>query len=160
LPIAAGVGDDGAGEEDFHLGMFFKIVDGLERAGLVLLVAVQVGGDVAGGAPVAAVHGVMHAGVFFDECLDARIMGNQSCVPSSEQKSWTMCSNSTPCWSATEAMQSLSHAELRKLGVMIKNFKREDADRPFKQVAIKVVIPSGLIRMRAIRIWKAHNRCL
>ena len=45
-----------------------------------------------------------------------------SCVPSSEQESWTMCSKSTPCWSATEAMQSLSQFELRKLGVMMENF--------------------------------------
>jgi len=33
-----------------------------------------------------------------------------------------MCSNSTPCWSATEATQSLSQRELRKLGVMMENF--------------------------------------
>src|SRR6516162_2176986 len=48
--------------------------------------------------------------------------GSQSCVPSSEQESWTMCSNSTPCWSATDAMHSLSQLELRKLGVMMENF--------------------------------------
>src|ERR1700733_7734911 len=48
--------------------------------------------------------------------------GSQSCVPSSEQESCTMCSNSTPCWSATDAMQSLSQFELRKLGVTMENF--------------------------------------
>ena len=35
-----------------------------------------------------------------------------------------MCSNSTPAWSATEAMHNLSHAELRKLGVMMENFNQ------------------------------------
>ena len=44
--------------------------------------------------------------------------GNQSCVPSSEQESCTMCSCGTS-WSATEGIQSLSHRELRKLGVMM-----------------------------------------
>src|SRR5277367_5981312 len=48
--------------------------------------------------------------------------GSQSCVPSSEQESCTICSSSTPCWSATEAMQSLSQFELRKLGVTMENF--------------------------------------
>src|SRR5690349_5121822 len=48
--------------------------------------------------------------------------GSQSCVPSSEHESCTMCSNSTPCWSATDAMHSLSHLELRKLGVTMENF--------------------------------------
>ena len=33
-----------------------------------------------------------------------------------------MCSHSTPDWSATEAMQSFSHCELRKLGVTMENF--------------------------------------
>ena len=37
-----------------------------------------------------------------------------------------MCSCSTPCWSATDAMQSLSQLELRKLGVMMENFKGLD----------------------------------
>ena len=55
--------------------------------------------------------------------------GSQSCVPSSEQESCTMCSSSTPCWSATDAMHSLSHAELRKLGVMMENFILVRADR-------------------------------
>ncbi len=50
--------------------------------------------------------------------------GSQSCVPSSEQESCTMCSNSTPRWSATDAMHSLSQLELRKLGVMMENFSR------------------------------------
>ncbi|MGH7954002.1 MAG: hypothetical protein ACREFE_19075 [Limisphaerales bacterium] len=36
-----------------------------------------------------------------------------------EQESWTMCSSSTPYWSATDEMQSLSQFELRKLGVMM-----------------------------------------
>src|SRR5262249_20074544 len=36
--------------------------------------------------------------------------------------SCTMCSNSTACWSATDAMQSLSQSELRKLGVTMENF--------------------------------------
>src|SRR5665213_563018 len=53
--------------------------------------------------------------------------GSQSCVPSSEQESCTMCSASTPVWSATEAMQSLSHAELRKLGVTMENFMASSA---------------------------------
>ena len=35
-----------------------------------------------------------------------------------------MCSTSTPCWSATDATQSLSQFELRKLGVMTENFTR------------------------------------
>src|SRR5487761_2202026 len=48
--------------------------------------------------------------------------GSQSCVPSSEQESCTMCSRSTPGWSATDAMQSFNHWELRKLGVMMENF--------------------------------------
>src|ERR1700685_753679 len=48
--------------------------------------------------------------------------GSQSCVPSSEHESWTMCSTSTPCWSATDAMHNLSQFELRKLGVMMENF--------------------------------------
>src|SRR6476619_3812069 len=33
-----------------------------------------------------------------------------------------MCSTSTPAWSATEGMHSLSQAELRKLGVTIEIF--------------------------------------
>jgi hypothetical protein len=33
-----------------------------------------------------------------------------------------MCSHSTPSWSATEAMQSLSQFELQKLGVTMENF--------------------------------------
>src|SRR2546425_9102949 len=49
---------------------------------------------------------------------------SHSCVPSSEHESWTMCSNSTPSWSATEATHSRSHSEFRKLGVIIDNFIR------------------------------------
>src|SRR5580658_7351535 len=45
-----------------------------QRAGQVLLVTVQIGEDIAGGAPVAAIHGVVHAVVFFDERLDTRIV--------------------------------------------------------------------------------------
>ena len=41
-----------------------------------------------------------------------------------------MCSSSTPCWSATEAMQSFSHFELRKLGVMMENFMAFLIKRP------------------------------
>ena len=68
------VGDDGAGQRHFDLRMMHKkIVDGLERVGQILLVAIQVGEDVAGGAPVTAVHSVIHAAVLFDERLDARV---------------------------------------------------------------------------------------
>src|ERR1700690_809657 len=59
---------------------------------------------------------------FSMKAFTRRSCGSQSCVPSSEQESCTMCSSSTPCWSATEAMQSLSQFELRKLGVMTENF--------------------------------------
>src|SRR6185437_4084183 len=48
--------------------------------------------------------------------------GSQFFVSSSEHESWTMCSKDTPDWSAMDAMQSFSHAELRKLGVMMLNF--------------------------------------
>src|SRR6478735_4560752 len=51
-----------------------------------------------------------------------RSCGSQSCVPSSEPASCTMCSTATPSWSATEAIQSLSQGELRKLGVMMDIF--------------------------------------
>ena len=54
-----------------------------------------------GRAAITTIHGVIHARIFFDERLHARIAGgSQSCVPSPEQESCTMCSNSTPCWSA------------------------------------------------------------
>ena len=59
---------------------------------------------------------------FSMKALTRRSCGSQSCVPSSEQESWTMCSTVTPCWSATEAMQSLSQFEFRKLGVTIEKF--------------------------------------
>ena len=39
-----------------------------------------------------------------------------------------MCSSSMSCWSATEAMQSFSHFEFRKLGVMIENFTLDGPD--------------------------------
>src|SRR5450432_3567634 len=55
--------------------------------------------------------------------------GSQSCVPSSEQESCTICSTSTPCWSATDAMQSLSQFELRKLGVTMENFTPQSLAR-------------------------------
>src|ERR1039458_1878820 len=42
---------------------------------------------------------------------------SQSSVPSSDWASCTICSTSTPCWSATDATQSFSQSELRKLGV-------------------------------------------
>src|SRR5205823_922479 len=48
--------------------------------------------------------------------------GYQSCVPSSDLESCTICSTSTPVWSATDSTQSFSHAELRKLGVTIEIF--------------------------------------
>jgi hypothetical protein len=35
-----------------------------------------------------------------------------------------MCSHLTSCWSATDAMQSFSHRELRKLGVMMEKFMK------------------------------------
>ncbi len=79
MPVAhvfsVAVGDDGAGERDFDFGIGLKkFMDGLERAGQVLFVAIQIRKDVAGRAPVAAIDGVIHAGVLFDERLHARIV--------------------------------------------------------------------------------------
>jgi len=69
------VGDDAAGERDFNAGIFFeKFLHGRERAGQILFVAIQIREDVAGRAAVAAVHRVIHAGVFFDERLYARVV--------------------------------------------------------------------------------------
>jgi hypothetical protein len=47
----------------------------LECAGQILLVAVQIREDVAGGAAVAAIDRVIHAVVFFDEGADAAVAG-------------------------------------------------------------------------------------
>ena len=61
--------------DDFDFGIGLKkFADGLQRAGQVLFVAIQIREDVAGCAAVAAIDGIIHAGILFDECLDARIV--------------------------------------------------------------------------------------
>ena len=52
LPVANvfafAIGDDGAGQRDFDFGMRFKkVMNGLERAGQILFVAVEICEDVA-----------------------------------------------------------------------------------------------------------------
>ncbi len=56
--IAFGIDDEAIGEEQIDVGVAVKIIqDRAERAGQVLFVAIQVGGDVAGGPAQAAVDG-------------------------------------------------------------------------------------------------------
>ena len=74
--FAFAVGDNAASQKDFDLRMIGKkVVNALETAGQILFVAVQVRQDVAGGAAVTAVDGVVHAGIFFDEGFDPLIIG-------------------------------------------------------------------------------------
>jgi len=73
--VAVAIGDDAAGEQHLDAGVGEeKLFHGGERAGEVLFIAVQIRENVAGGAPVAAVHGVIHALVLFDDGPHARVL--------------------------------------------------------------------------------------
>ena len=52
-----------------------EIVHGLQGARQILFVAIQVGQNFAGGSAPAAVHRVIHAGIFFDETFDVFLEG-------------------------------------------------------------------------------------
>src|SRR3984957_14233116 len=66
--------DNAAGEGDFDFRIGFKKSgDIFKRAGQVLFVAIQIREDVAGRAAVAAIDGVIHSTVLFDERLDAPV---------------------------------------------------------------------------------------
>lgn len=49
-------------------------MDGLERAGEILLVAIEIGDDIALSAFEAAIDGVVHALVFLDKRFDAAVL--------------------------------------------------------------------------------------
>jgi hypothetical protein len=55
-------------------GFLKKIVDGLERAGQILFVAVQMRENIALSAAIATVDGIIHAAVLFDERADAAVV--------------------------------------------------------------------------------------
>ena len=129
MPVAdvfsPAVGDDGAGQRDFDFGMRFKkIVDGFERAGQVLFVAVEIRENIALSAAVTAVDGVIHAAVLFDEGLHAPVLRQPVLRAVVRTGILHDVLEFDTRWSATEAMQSLSQLELRKLGVMMENFMR------------------------------------
>ncbi len=67
------VDDDGVAEEHFGGGIFLEeFDDGGEGAGKELVVAIEVGAEVACGAGEAAVDGVIHSGVGFGEDFERR----------------------------------------------------------------------------------------
>jgi len=78
----------------------------------ILFVAVQVSQNVAAGPAQAPIDSVIHALVFFNESSDALVLEQPIERPIVRARILDMCSTST-CWSATEAIQSFSQAELR-----------------------------------------------
>jgi hypothetical protein len=73
--VPRAVDDDRSGEQYVHLRIAFEeILDDLEAAGEVLFVTVEVGEDIALGATIAAIDGVVHAFVLFHEGLDAFVV--------------------------------------------------------------------------------------
>ena len=73
--VALRIHNNGVRENGVHRRVLLEeIVNGFERAGKVLLVAIQVGDDVAESAAETAVDGVVHALVFFDEGRDPAVL--------------------------------------------------------------------------------------
>jgi hypothetical protein len=73
--VALRVRDDSISKDRLHGRVLLKeIVDGLERAGQVLLVAIKISDDVALSALETAIDGVVHTLVLFDERFDARVL--------------------------------------------------------------------------------------
>ena len=66
---------DGIRQHHINLWMGIKIVAHcVERAWQVLLITIQISNDVSLGAFPTAIHGIVHALVFFDESLDPCIL--------------------------------------------------------------------------------------
>ena len=89
----------------------------VQSAGQVLFVAVQIEKNFALCFAETSVHRVVHASIFFDKCFDTLVLQQplQCAIVGTSVLDDVL--RSTP-WSATEAMQSFNHFELRKLGVI------------------------------------------
>ena len=73
--VPGAVDDDRSCEQYLHVRIAFeKILDDPETAGEVLFVAVEVGENISLGATIAAIDGVVHAIVLFNEGLDAFVL--------------------------------------------------------------------------------------
>ena len=121
FPVA--IGDDAAGESDFNFRIRLKKSgNGLQRAGQVLFVAVQISEDFAGRATVAAVDGIIHSTVLLDERLHARVVREPvlRAVVGAGVLHDVFQFHALLVGDRRDA--ELQPLELRKLGVMMENF--------------------------------------